>query len=83
MKIHTRHQILKKIKNNRAKFLIEIPFREFVRNQDGVEMLNSYVDDCVEDGYLLMDMSYKAKSIKQENVVIEVDADCSDYKIGT
>ena len=79
MKTYTNAQIIKKIKNGRVKFLIEIPFREFVRNQDGISMLNDFMDESVEDGYLLMDMTYKAKAVKDDFIVVQVDADATDY----
>lgn len=74
MKI-SRKQILKKTKSGTVNFTIVVPWQE-----TNIFQLNDAVEDQVEDGYLLSDLTYKPGTVvSDESLVVEVTASTSEY----
>lgn len=57
------------LKAGTAKFTIEVDFHDLY-NMEGIGGLNEKLDEEVEDGHRLMDLSFDAIGLKQKNVVI-------------
>ncbi len=62
---------------NHVRFNIMVPWED-----TSVEALNNYIEDYVEDGHLLCDISYKLVGcdvLKQEVILTVVVADMDEY----
>ena len=79
---YSRETILKKARKGKVKFQISVDFNDLVANQEGIDFLNEIVDDVVEDGYLLEDISYAPSVVHRGCLIITVNASTAEYEKG-
>ena len=79
---YSRETILKKARKGKVKFQISVDFNDLVANQEGIGFLNEIVDDVVEDGYLLEDISYAPSVVYHGSLIITVNASTAEYEKG-
>ena len=61
------------------KFNMPVDADELIGNCEGIEMLNNKVDDFVEDGYLMSDLSYEIVKLEGSTLIVKVSAECSEF----
>ena len=79
---YDRETILKKARKGKVKFQISVDFNDLVANQEGIGFLNEIVDDVVEDGHLLEDISYTPSVVYHGCLIITVNASTAEYEKG-
>ena len=56
---------------NYVTFDIAVAFSEIIKSQ-GIDYLNNLVENFVEDGYMIEDLSYEVTKVEGSNMIIEV-----------
>ena len=67
------------IEDNTIRFRMAVDFNDLKYNDKGIAFLNELVDDFVDDGHKLMDLSYSLDGVDGDNLFILVEADCSEF----
>ena len=62
-----------------VQFEITLSFEGLTENKWGLEYTNEAVDDFVDDGHMLMDLRYTPLRVVDEDVIVRVDADASEF----
>jgi len=63
-----------------VKFSMPVDCTDLIYNTEGVNFLNNCVDEFVEDGYLLEDLSYKPLFLESDGTIIfEVNAQAQEF----
>ena len=73
------NKIAKFDKNDWVEFDMPVDFNELLDNTGGIESINNMVDEFVDRGHLLMDLSYKPVGIKGDTLIVHVTADASEF----
>jgi len=67
------------IEGNAVRFLMPVDIDDLINNTNGVEELNSMVEDFVDDGILLEDMNYSTEYVENNTIFILVEADGTEF----
>ena len=62
-----------------VEFDMPVDFDALLDNDSGIEGINEMVDEFVDRGHLLMDLSYKPVRVEKGNIVIHVTADANEF----
>ena len=60
-------------------FNMPVNFDELADNRDGINFLNDRVDDMIEKGFELENLSYLPLSLSGETIIVQVTADCTGF----
>lgn len=65
--------------NGWVEFDMPVDFDALLDNDSGIDGINEMVDEFVDRGHLLMDLSYKPVKIVGGDIIIHVTADASEF----